>query len=705
MLSKLQNLESLFSKQGILSRLRGSKQHQDIFFAIGVLCIIGVLIFPIPPILLDFLLSISLALSVLILMTVLFIDKPLDFSAFPSILLVVTMLRLALNISTTRLIMANGHLGTNAAGHVVEAFGYFVIQGSVIIGAIVFTILTIINFVVITKGSGRIAEVAARFSLDAMPGKQMAIDADLSAGLIAEQEAKHRRKMLEDESTFFGAMDGANKFVRGDAIAGLIITFINFIAGILIGVVQKGMTFDQAVRTYTILTIGDGLVTQIPALLVSTSAGLLVTKSGIAGSADKAILEQLGKHPRALGVSSGLLLFMGMMPGIPFIPFTLVSIICGLTAYQIKKSKTSEQIVKTEQEEKTPEDTKAASEQALLQSLQIDSIRIELGYELLPLINYKDGHKITDQIKILRKQIAHDLGFILPSVRIQDNMQLSPQEYSIKVKEIECGNGELKADKIMVMDPKGQPITIPGYDTIEPAFGLPARWIDGSAREEALFKEYTVVEPTTVIITHLTEIVKDNIPELLTYGEVQKLIDNLPNEHKKLVSDIIPSQISLVILQRVLQSLLSENISIRDLTAILEAISEISPNVSDITKLTEHVRSRLSKQICNSNTNDRGYIPILVLSPYWEQVFIESVVGEGDSKQFVVPPSKLHEFVTAVNKEFEKQAMQGEVPVILTSPALRHFIRSIIERFKPNISIMSQNEIYSKAKIKTLGQI
>ena len=580
------------------------------------------------------------------------------------------------------------------------------IQGSVIIGAIIFAILTIINFIVITKGSGRIAEVAARFSLDAMPGKQMAIDADLSAGLIKEDEARRRRKALEDESTFFGTMDGANKFVRGDAIAGILITFINFVGGIIIGLVQKDMSLAQAVHTYTILTIGDGLVTQIPALLVSTSAGLLVTKSGVHGSADKAIFEQLGKHPRALAISGGLLLFMAIMPGMPFIPFTAASAICLGSAYLLGKAQKSKQeIAETESQTQTPDEAKSASEQALMQSLHVDGIKLELGYELLPLINNSEGQKITDQIKNLRKQIAKDMGFILPSVRIQDNMQLDGQQYIIKIKDLECGSGKAMPDKIMIMDPKGGDISIPGMDTTEPAFGIRARWVDASAKEEAIFKGYTVVEPSTVIITHLTEIVKENITELLTYGEVQKLVDNLPPEHKKLANDIIPSQISLVTLQRVLQSLLSENISIRDFPAILEGISEISTTTHSVSKLTEHVRTRLARQICQANMGEKGYMPILILSPYWEQAFIESIVGEGENKQLVMQPSRLHEFVLAVNKEFESQAVQGEMPVILTSPVLRPFVRSIIERFKPAIVVMSQNEIHPKAKIKTLGQI
>jgi flagellar biosynthesis protein FlhA len=693
-------------KEKFLSALKQPKQHKDILFAIGIMCIISVLIFPVPPLLLDFLLSISISFAVLILMTVLFINRSLDFNSFPSVLLVVTMLRLALNISTTRLILANGHLGTDAAGHVVQAFGHFVMEGSIVIGSIVFGILTIINFIVITKGSGRIAEVAARFSLDAMPGKQMSIDADLSAGIIKEDEAKKRRKDLEDESTFYGAMDGANKFVRGDAIAGLLITFINFIGGMLIGIVQKDMTFSQALHTYTLLTIGDGLVTQIPALIVSIAAGLLVTKSGAQGSTEKAIFEQLGNYPQSLAISAGLLLFMGVvMPGIPFIPFFIVALFCAAGAYFIHKNKISKDDKKSPDKPMTAEETKAAAERNIMQSLQIDMIKIELGYELIALLNGPEELRLPNQVKNLRKQIARDMGFILPSVRIQDNMELGNQEYVVRIKDVEVARNSVRPGKLLIMNPKGTSMTIEGEDVKDPAFGINARWIDPAFREEAMFKEYTVVEASTVIITHLTELVKENITELLTYGEVQKLIDNLSPEHKKLIETIIPSDMTLVTLQRVLQSLLSENVSVRDLSAIIEAVSEICANTKNISKLVEHVRMRLAKQICQANTSTKGYIPIVVLSPMWEQTFIENIVGEGDNKQLIMPPSKLHDFVISVSNEFDKQNANNEYPVLLTSPMLRPYARSIIERFKPNIVVMSQNEVHPKAKIKTVGQI
>ena len=688
----------------LVKKLFNARKQKDIIFAVGILFIISFLIFPVAPGFLDYLLSISIAFSVLILLTVLFIDKPLDFNAFPSILLLVTMFRLALNISTTRLILANGDLGPSAAGHVVEAFGFFVMQGSVVIGTIVFGILTIINFVVITKGSGRIAEVAARFSLDAMPGKQMSIDADLSAGIINEDQAREKRKTLEDENTFFGSMDGANKFVRGDAIAGLIITFINFIGGIIIGVIQKGMTFDTALQTYTLLTIGDGLVAQIPALIVSISAGLLVTKSGVHGSAEKAIFQQLSKYPQAFFACSGLLLVMSIMPGIPFFPFTIIASLCATLAYVLNKNKKEAEIVAKKFKE-DPKPKEMSQEDAIIQSLQIDYIKIELGYELLQMVNSNDEYKLTDQIKALRKQIAKDLGFVIPAVRIQDNMQLNPKTYIIKIKDIECGTGEIEPSKILIINPTGGEIEIDGQDTKEPAFGLPARWIEKSTKEEALLKEYTVVEPITVISTHLTEIVKENITDLLTYGGTKKLLSNLDGDHKKLAEEVVPGQITVVTFQRILQHLLSESVSIKDLPCILEAISEIANTTTNITKMVEHIRARLSRQICYSLLNEEGFIPLLILSPSWEQTFVESLVGEDNNKHLAMQPSKLHEFVERVNAELNRVAISKVIPALLTPPMLRPFVRSVIERFRPSLVVLSQNEIHPKVKIKTFGQI
>ncbi|MCE2926781.1 MAG: flagellar biosynthesis protein FlhA [Rickettsiales bacterium] len=707
------------------TQARALMKRRDIFFAIGIMSILVVLILPLPPVLLDIALAFSITASVAILMTVLMVEKPLELSSFPTILLIVTMLRLALNIASTRLILSEGHTGTDAAGHVIEAFGGFVMGGSVVIGVILFGILTIINFVVITKGSGRIAEVSARFSLDAMPGKQMAIDADLSAGLISEDVAKSRRKELEDESNFFGSMDGASKFVRGDAIAGLLITFINFIAGIIIGMAQKGMTFDDALHTYTMLTIGDGLVSQIPALIVSTAAGILVTKSGVKGSAEKAVLDQLTKYPTALAITSGFLAVMALLPGIPPLPFLFLAGVTGYLSYHLFKTaktmvdpKTGEPITAGAaaaqkllegpagaQAQAVGADGKPIQEEQASDFLQIDSLRLELGYGLLPLINYQKGHRLTEQIKALRKQMARELGFVIPAVRIQDNMQLPPNTYVVKVKEIEAARGDIRPEMLLAMNPSGEKITLPGEETVEPTFGLPAMWIGEAYREEAMFRNYTVVDPPTVITTHLTEVIKDNMPELLSYAETQKLLDDLGKTQQKLVAETIPGQISVGGVQRVLQNLLREQVSIRDLSTIIEAIAEASRASQSIGIITEHVRARLARQISHSHTSDGGYIPIIAMSPGWEQTFIESLTGNSDDKMLSMPPSRIQEFIQTVRNTFDKIAMQGEIPVLLTSPTIRPYVRSLIERFRPSTVVISQNEIHPKARIKTLGQI
>ncbi len=702
---------SRFTVPAMRASVKSASKRSDIFFALGVIGIISVLVLPVPPMLLDMLLGTSITVAVLILMTSLFVTKPLELSSFPTILLISTMLRLSLNIATTRLILSHGHEGPGSAGHVVEAFGGFVAGGSVLIGAIVFAILTIINFVVITKGSGRIAEVSARFSLDAMPGKQMAIDADLSAGLITDKDAKARRRELEDESTFYGAMDGASKFVRGDAIAGLLITFINLIGGMVIGIAINDLSFSAAVQTYTKLTIGDGLVSQIPALVVSTAAGILVTKAGVDGSAEKAVLGQLSRMPAPLGVTSFLLFSFAVLPGIPFAPFITLSLLTGYLAFYLHKNndlaKTTEAAAAAGGVPGEPgaPGSPAPVEEKITDALLMDSLRLELGYGLLPLINYQKGHRLTEQIKALRKQVARELGFIMPPVRIQDNMQLPANVYVLKVKEVETARGEIRPDMLLVMDPAGNKLTLPGEETIEPTFGLPAMWVTENYREEALFRNYTVVDPPTVVTTHLTETVKANMADLLSYAETQKLLDDLGKEEQKLISETIPSQISVSGVQRVLQNLLNEMISIRDLATIMEAISESSRISQNISLITEHVRMRLARQISHQVTNEEGYISILAMSPTWEQSFVESLLGEGEERTLTMPPSKIQEFINAVRQKFDELALQGESPILLTSPSIRPYVRSIVERFRAQTLVLSQNEIHPRARIKTVGML
>lgn len=670
--------------------------------AVGVVGIIVLLILPVPPMLLDLLLAISLAGSVLILMTAVLIKKPLEFTSFPTVLLVATLYRLGLNIASTRLILGHGHEGAHGAGAVIEAFGNLMMQGNFIIGVIIFIILVVVNFMVVTKGSGRIAEVAARFTLDAMPGKQMAIDADLSTGLIDQETAKQRRKDLEQESTFFGAMDGASKFVKGDAVAGLIITAINIIGGILIGVLQHKIPIGEASATYTLMTIGDGLVSQIPALIISIAAGLVVSKAGVEGSANAALTTQLSMNPVALGMVSASSGVMALIPGMPILPFAVLSLGAGFLAYRRAMSAKEPPPLNPALADAVASEPE---EEPISASLAIDDVKIELGYGLLTLINDLDGRRLTDQIRALRKTLATEFGFVMPPVRILDNMRLANQGYAIRIKEMEAGAGEVRLGMLMAMDPRGGQVELPGEHVREPAFGLPATWVADDLREEATFRGYTIVDPATVLTTHLTEILKENMADLLSYSEVQKLLKDLPEGQKKLVDDLIPSVATATTVQRVLQALLKERVSIRDLPQILEGIGEAAPHTSSVTQLVEQVRARLARQLCWANRGDDGALPIITLSAEWEQAFAESLVGPGDDKQLALAPSRLQEFIRGVREAFERAALQGEAAVLLTSPGVRPYVRSIIERFRGQTVVMSQNEIHPRARLKTVGMV
>jgi len=680
----------------------------DIALALGILTILVVLILPLPSFVLDLFLAISITMSILILMTSLFIQAPLEFSSFPTTLLISTMLRLSLNLASTRLILSRGHEGTDAAGHVIQAFGNFVMGGNFVIGIIVFAILVTVNFVVITKGSGRIAEVAARFHLDAMPGKQMAIDADLNAGLIDEKVARERRKTLEDESGFFGAMDGASKFVRGDAVAGLLVVFINIIGGIIIGVAQQGLSFGEAAQTYTLLTVGDGLVTQIPALIVSTAAGLLVSKAGVTGAADKALIKQFSGYPQALGMASAVMCVLATLPGIPTIPFLALgggAAVMAWKAHKYKQAKAIEE-AKLAALPTAPAAGAAAAEEPIAAALKIDDLKIELGYALLPLVNGPDGQdRLTEQIKALRKSLAIEMGFVMPAVRILDNVQLEANTYIIKIKEVDAGQGKIWPNQFMVMDPAGGQVAVPGIHTTEPTFGLPATWVDAALKEEAALKGYTVVDSATVLSTHLTELLKNNMSDLLSYGEVQKLLKELPKEQSELVKDIVPAQVTVSGIQRVLQLLLAERISIRDLSTILEGIADSLAFSRNPATMVEHVRARLARQICAQNTSHNGYLPLIALSAKWEQAFAESIVGQGEERSLTMQPSKLSEFMAAVRDAFERAAREGEAPVLVTSAAIRPFVRSLVERFRSQTTVLSQAEIHPRARLKTVGSV
>ncbi len=667
--------------------------------ALGVVGIVTLLILPLPAILLDLLLAISLTTAVLILMTALLINKPLEFTAFPSVLLATTLFRLGLDVASTRLVLTHGHEGGDPAGHVIQAFGALMMGGNFVIGVIVFIILVVVNFVVITKGSTRIAEVAARFALDAMPGKQMAIDADLSSGLVDQEGARKRRKELEQESTFFGAMDGASKFVRGDAVAGMIILGVNIVGGMLIGVLQHHVSFATAASTYTVLTIGEGLVSQVPALVISIAAGFLVSKAGVEGAADKAIVAQLATNPVSLGMVSAAAGVMAVVPGMPLLPFAGIALGAGALAW---RSSHKPKVVAADGTAAAPTE---APEEPIATALAIDDVKIELGYGLLSLINDVDGRKLTDQVRALRRTLAGDYGFVMPSVRILDNMRLPNQGYALRIKEMEAGTGEVRIGSLMCMDPRGGQVELPGEHLREPAFGLPATWVDDSLREEASFRGYTIVDPATVLTTHLTEVLKDNMSDLLSYAEVQKLLKELTPEQKKLADDIIPSVVSATTVQRVLQSLLKERVSIRDLPMILEGIGEAAGQSTGVTALVEHVRGRLARQLCWANRADDGSLPIITLSPDWEQSFADALIGSGEDKQLALAPSKLQGFIRSVRETFDRAAQSGESGVLLTSPSVRPYVRSIVERFRGQTVVMSQNEIHPRARLKTVGQV
>jgi len=681
------------------ARLRIYLPGTDVGLALGVIALLSVLILPLPTLLLDLGLALSVTASVLVLMVALFLQRPLDFTSFPTLLLLTTLLRLSLNVATTRLILSHGNEGPGAAGNVVAAFGGFLMGGDVVIGVILFAILLVVNFMVITKGSGRIAEVAARFSLDAMPGKQMAIDADLSSGLIDETVARRRRRELEEESGFYGAMDGAAKFVRGDAIAGLIITTINIFGGFAIGLLRHGMPFADAAATFTTLTIGDGLVSQIPALLVSTAAGIVVTKGGTEGTADVALLRQLGGSPKPLAMAAGAAAVLALMPGMPTVPFVALAGLAGGGAW-LRYSHPQ-----AAAETDAPAPQAVAAEPPISDTLRIDTIRLELGYGLLALAG-GDAPRLTEQIKGLRRSIAGDMGFVLPPVRIQDNMQLGADGYAIRIKEIEAGRGELRPNMLLAMDPRGGVPDLPGEQTAEPAFGLPARWIDATAKEEAIFRGCTVVDPPSVLTTHLTELVRENMAELLSFTETQKLLDDLPREQQKLVGDLIPAQFTVGGVQRVLQALLAERVSIRDLPTILEGIQEACGGPTRaIPAIAAHVRTRLARQISDQHVGAGGYIPLVTLSPDWEAAFAEALVGPPEDRQLAMAPSKLQDFMQRLRGAFDLAGASGEQPVLLTSGGIRFQVRAIVERIRPSTPVLAQTEIFSRARIRTVGSI
>ena len=676
--------------------------NRDVAFAFGVAMVLAVLFVPLPPVLLDVGLAVSLSISALILMVALWVPRPVEFNSFPTLLLVVTMLRLSLNVASTRLILSEGHTGTRAAGGVIEGFSRFIASGNFVIGIIVFVILVIINFVVISKGSTRIAEVSARFSLDAMPGKQMAIDADLGAGLIDEAEARARRKHLEDETGFYGAMDGASKFVRGDAVAGIIITLVNVMGGIVIGVTQHDLTMGEAANVYTILTIGDGLVTQIPALLVSLAAGIIVTKGGTEGAANVAVLAQLGRHPKALFMAGALLFAIGLLPGFPAPIFAaLAALLAGLGLAMRRR----DEGVRTSAAAETERAAAAAAPEKddPTAALRLDEMRLEVGPALAALVG-RPGAALPAKIRNLRTLFAREFGLVLPAIRITDDAAMAPDAYAVLVRGIEVARGEVRSNGMMVIAPREAAGGIAGESARDPTFGLEVIWTDRLGAQAAEASGLTVVDPESVITTHLTEIVKEHLPDLMTYPATRALIDALEGDYKKLAGEIPGGQPGLVI-QQVLQALLAERVSIRDLPRIVEAIAERAPAGLDVGPLVAHVRARLSAQICRALTDAQGFVPVITLGPDWEAELAEAATGEGGGRALALPPQRVHDFAVAARREIQRFAESDSWPAVMVSPNLRPGVRSMLERISPNTQVISHAEVHRKANLKTLARI
>jgi len=687
----------------LLVWLRRSLSHQDLLFAAALVALVAVLVLPMPTWLVDVGLATSITLSVLILMVAIWIDKPLDFSSFPTVLLVATMLRLALNLATVRLILADGYKGLGAAGSVIHGFASFVVGGDFVIGVVVFAILVVINFMVITKGAGRIAEVAARFSLDAMPGKQMAIDADLSAGMITDEEARRRRKELEDENSFFGAMDGASKFVRGDAVAAIIVTLVNAIGGIIMGTLRHGMDLSHAATNYTTLTIGDGIVSQIPALIVSLGAGMLVSKGSVRGSTHRTFVGQLGGHSKPLMLACGLAGLFALLPGMPFIPFAILSAASGGGAMLVRRTE-QKKAAEAAAAARTEENVGGPRDEPLTDLMRVDELRIELGMGLVSLTSGPDGG-LTEKIRKLRRSIALDFGFLLPPVRIKDNVELAAGEYSLQVMGVETARETMVIGRLLAFAPGGGPLQIEGTDAQEPSFRIPARWIEPRQRAEAARLGLTVVDVETVVTTHLSETVKAHMGQLMSYAATQKLLDGLGLENQKLVQDLVPGILPLTTVQKVLANLLIERISIRHLTLILEAMHEAAGFTRNVRLITEHVRGRLAMQICKSLQGDDGLVAVMPLSPQWEREMSEAIVSDGDQRSFVLPPSRVQEFVQTVRTRLAAAATRGTWPAILTSSESRPFVRSLVERINPTINVISHAEVHPRCRLRTVEAV
>ncbi len=674
--------------------------QKDISITLLVVGVICMMIIPLPPFLLDILLSLMISLAIIILMISMYIDNVLDFSVFPGLLLVITLFRLALNVASTRLILADGDAGT-----VITTFGTFVTRDNVVVGVIIFVILVIIQFVVITKGSGRIAEVAARFTLDAMPGKQMAVDADLNAGIITDEEAKQRRKDITREADFYGSMDGASKFVRGDAVAGIIITLINVIGGFIIGMTMQGMGFAESLSTFTKLTIGDGLVSQTPALMISTAAGIIVARAASKQNLGHEIIGQLGQNNKALFTAAGVMAAMGLVPGMPTIPFMLLGLAVGLAGITMSRQ-ASRKAAEAVNQEKAGQEKKESTEGDRIESyLQVDQMELEIGYGLIPLVDASQGGDLLERITMLRRQCASELGIIVPPIRIRDNIQLKPSEYVAKIKGVEVGGGELMSGCYLAMDPGGVSQKVSGVPTVEPAFGLPALWITHSQKESAELAGYTVVELPAVLATHLTEVIRKHAGEILTRQDVKALIENVKTANATVVEELVPGLLTYGEVQKVLMNLLSERVSVRDLGTVLEALAGAARISKSDVYLTEQCRLAMSRQICRTYKDAAGDIHAVTLEPRLEQVLEASVQNTERGPRLVVRPDMVGKLLGRLSPLVEDMAAQGLQPVLLCSPGVRFQLRKILEGSFPTLAVLSYAEIVSGVGVRTTGTV
>jgi flagellar biosynthesis protein FlhA len=685
-----------------LEKLKIFSKNSELIVALGLIMILGIMVVPLPPMILDLFLALSIAVSIAVLLMSVYARKPLDFSTFPSVILITTLLRLSLNVASTRNILIHGATdGTKAAGHIIEAFGEFVVGGNYAVGIIIFLILVVINFIVITKGAGRVAEVSARFTLDAMPGKQMAIDADLNAGLIDDKEAKRRRAEVAQEADFYGSMDGASKFVRGDAIAGILITAINIVGGIIVGVAQNDMAFSDAARTFTLLTVGDGLIAQIPALIISTAAGIITTRNSNSEALGSQVNEEFKAHPKAFYITAAAISFFGIIPGFPALPFFVIGSLIGFAGFKIEKSKELDKVAASSS---AIQESKSKSE-TLESLLPVELVQLEVGYGIVNIVDAEQNGDLLERISHIRKQFAMDWGVIVPSVRIKDNLELKPCAYSIKLKGIEIAKGELMADHMMAMDPGTVIEQMEGIETKEPVFGLPAIWINEERKDEAQYNGYTVVDLSTIVATHLTEVLKTNLSELFGRQELVRLLDNFKEENPKVVSDLIPDIVPLGVVLKVLQCLLREGVSIRDLRTILETLAEFGTTSKDPEALTEYVRQSLYRTITEKIRDSQGDVPLFTLDKSLEETVARSILQTDQGTQLNMDPKVTQTILASLHDKIEEATSQGEKMVVLCSPVIRRHFKKLTEKFIPNMTVVSHNELSPEVNIRSLGTV